>query len=298
MSDSGNYRDSSAWVSASVSASAAAPASAGASSGAARRDVRVRQVAVTAAEVFCVVGTLYGTGVIGTRVEESSGGRLAADATLIAPAGPAFSIWSVIYLGLLAYTIWQWRFANADTARHRETAWLAVASMVLNASWLLVTQQGWLEVSVVVIVALLLVLGVMLARLRDRPASGLAERVVVDGTFGLYLGWVCVAVCANIAATLVGRGLPATGAVATTATVVVLAVVAIVAWRVSAALEGNWFVTAGIVWGLAWVAVGRFGDEPTSVVVGSVALVVAAVALAVTWLAARRDGGLRVPATA
>ena len=262
------------------------------------RDVRVRQVAVTAAEIFCVVGTLYGTGVIGTRVEESSGGRLAADATLIAPAGPAFSIWSVIYLGLFAYTIWQWRLSNTDTARHRETAWLAVASMVLNAAWLLVTQQGWLEVSVVVIVALLLVLAVMLGRLRDRPPSGVLERVVVDGTFGLYLGWVCVAVCANIAATLVGRGLPATGAFATTATVVVLAVVALVAWRVSAALEGNWFVTAGIVWGLAWVAVGRFGDEPASAVVGTVALVVAAIALAVTWLAARRDSGLRVPATA
>ena len=262
------------------------------------RAVRVRQVAVTAAEIFCVVGTLYGTGVIGTRVEESSGGRLAADATLIAPAGPAFSIWSVIYLGLFAYTIWQWRLTNADTARHRETAWLAVASMVLNASWLLVTQQGWLEVSVVVIVALLLVLGVMLARLRDRPAAGVVERVVVDGTFGLYLGWVCVAVCANIAATLVGRGLPATGAVAVTSTVVDLAVVAVVAWRVSAALEGNWFVTAGIVWGLLWVAVGRFADEPASAVVGSVALVVAVVALAATWVAARRDGGLRVPATA
>ena len=82
------------------------------------------------------------------------------------------------------------------------------------------------------------------------------------------------------------------------AVIVRTAVVALVAWRVSAALEGNWFVTAGIVWGLAWVAVGRFGDEPASAVVGTVALVVAAIALAVTWLAARRDSGLRVPATA
>ena len=221
-----------------------------------------------------------------------------SQASFTASVSAAFSIWSVIYLGLFAYTIWQWRLSNADTARHRETAWLAVASMVLNAAWLLVTQQGWLEVSVVVIVALLLVLAVMLGRLRDRPPSGVLERVVVDGTFGLYLGWVCVAACANIAATLVGRGLPATGAFATTATVVVLAVVALVAWRVSAALEGNWFVTAGIVWGLAWAAVGRFGDEPASAVVGTVALVVAAIALAVTWLAARRDSGLRVPATA
>ncbi|WP_159081317.1 hypothetical protein [Nocardioides sediminis] len=57
---------------------------------------RVRQVVVTLAEVFCVLGTLVGTGVIGTRVEESSGGALAADATLLAPLGPAFSIWSVV----------------------------------------------------------------------------------------------------------------------------------------------------------------------------------------------------------
>ena len=46
---------------------------------------RVRQVTVTVAEVACIIGTLVGVGVIGTRVEESSGGRLAADATLIAP---------------------------------------------------------------------------------------------------------------------------------------------------------------------------------------------------------------------
>ncbi|PFG35565.1 hypothetical protein ATL41_0259 [Flavimobilis soli] len=43
-----------------------------------------------------LVGTLYGTGVLGERVEESSGGSLSATATLLAPAGTAFSIWSVI----------------------------------------------------------------------------------------------------------------------------------------------------------------------------------------------------------
>ena len=69
---------------------------------------RRRQVVVTVSEVLCVVGTLVGVGVLGTRVEESSGGSLAADATLLAPAVPAFSIWSVIYLGLGAYTVWQW----------------------------------------------------------------------------------------------------------------------------------------------------------------------------------------------
>ena len=58
---------------------------------------RVRQVAVLVSEIACIFGTLVGVGVIGTRVEESSGGNLSANATLIAPAVPAFSIWSVVY---------------------------------------------------------------------------------------------------------------------------------------------------------------------------------------------------------
>ena len=68
-----------------------------------RRVMRSRQIFVTLSAVFCVVGTLFGTGVIGTRVAESSGGDLAADATLIAPAGTAFSIWSVIYVGAVFF---------------------------------------------------------------------------------------------------------------------------------------------------------------------------------------------------
>ena len=65
------------------------------------------------------------------------------------------------------------------------------ASMVLNAAWLLVTQVGWIWVSVVVIAGLAVVLGVLVRRLTDlgTGGAGLGERAVVDGTFGLYLGW-------------------------------------------------------------------------------------------------------------
>ena len=187
---------------------------------------RARQVVVTLAEVFCIVGTLVGTGVIGTRVAESSGGALAADATLLAPLGPAFSIWSVVYAGLAAYTIWQWLPSVAASPRARATGWLAAASMALNAAWLLVTQQGWLWTSVAVIVALVLVLGVLVQRLTDLgdPAT-LADRVVVDGTFGLYLGWVAVAVCANVTATLVEQGVTPSSPVADAIAVAVLVVV-------------------------------------------------------------------------
>ena len=128
-------------------------------------------MSVTVAEILCIVGTLLGVGLIGgTRVEESAGGALSAEATRLAPAGPAFSIWSVIYLGLAAYTVWQW-LPSSVTERTRSTGWLAAVSMLLNAGWLLVTQQGWIWASVVVILALALVLGELLRRITRRPSG-------------------------------------------------------------------------------------------------------------------------------
>ncbi len=246
---------------------------------------RARQVVVTLAEVFCIVGTLVGTGVIGTRVAESSGGALAADATLLAPLGPAFSIWSVVYAGLAAYTIWQWLPSVAASPRARATGWLAAASMALNAAWLLVTQQGWLWTSVAVIVALVLVLGVLVQRLTDLGAPAtLADRVVVDGTFGLYLGWVAVAVCANVTATLVEQGVTPSSPVADAIAVAVLVVVVGVAAVVLARTGRRWTFAAAAAWGLSWIAVGRLTDSPESVVVGAAAVVAA---LAVLALAAR-----------
>ena len=241
---------------------------------------RLRQVAVTVAEVFCVIGTLVGVGVIGTRVEESSGGALAADATLIAPAGPAFSIWTPIYLGLLGYTVWQWLPTQAAEPRHRAIGWLAAASMVLNAAWLLVTQQGWIWVSVLVMAGLVVTLGLLVQRLQQHHTYGHGETVLVDGTFGLYLGWVAVAACANVTAALVSSGVDPGGFVAELAAVVVLAVAAGVGVLLARRLGGRWAVAAAMTWGLVWIAVGRLTDEPRSAIVGLAAVVAAVVVLA------------------
>ncbi|WP_144854521.1 TspO/MBR family protein [Marihabitans asiaticum] len=250
---------------------------------------RLRRVAVTLAEVFCIVGTLVGTGVIGTRVAESSGGALAADATRIAPAGPAFSIWSVIYLGLFALTIYQWLPSQATRARHRATGWWVAASMVLNAAWLLVTQAGWIWVSVGVIVTLALVLGVVVRRLTEVAAEGPVDRVVLDGTLGLYLGWVAVATCANITAALVSSGVEPGAAVADAAAVGVLVVVAVLGVVLARRLGGRLAVAGAMAWGLAWIVVGRLTDEPESLAT-AIAAGVAAVVVVAAALVARRRG--------
>ncbi len=243
---------------------------------------RLRQVAVTVAEVFCVLGTLVGVGVLGTRVAESSGGALAADATLIAPAGPAFGIWTPIYLGLAAFTVFQWLPTQATEPRHRAIGWLAAASMVLNAAWLLVTQQDWIWASVVVMAALVVTLGLLVRRLEEHPSYGHGETVVVDGTFGLYLGWVAVAACANVTAALVASGVDPGGSAAQLAAVVVLAVAAGVGVLLARRLGGRWAVAVAMAWGLLWIAWGRLAEEPRSTIVALTAVVAAAVLLAAT----------------
>ena len=250
---------------------------------------RARQVSVTVAEILCIVGTLLGVGLIGgTRVEESAGGALSAEATRLAPAGPAFSIWSVIYLGLAAYTVWQW-LPSSVTERTRSTGWLAAVSMLLNACWLLVTQQGWIWASVVVILALALVLGELLRRITRQPATGVGERVVVDGTFGLYLGWVAVATCANVTAALVASGVRPSDAVSDTLAVVVLLVAAALGVAFARTLGGRWAVAVAMAWGLGWIAVGRSSGSPQSLVVALFAAVAALVVLAVVPWARQRS---------
>ena len=250
------------------------------------RNDRIRQVVITASAVFMIIGTLFGIGVIGTRVEESAGGSLSATATLVAPAVNAFSIWSVIYAGLIAYVVWQWLPANTTSARARSIGWLAAASMVLNASWLLVTQVGWLWASVAVIVALALVLGELVRRLTaipadaDRPATTWAERFIVDGTFGLYLGWVSVATVANITATLVDSGVNPAAPVSEYLAVAVLAVAAALGVILAKAFGGRFGVAAAMAWGLGWIAVGRLTDAPASTLTGVAAAVAAAVIVA------------------
>ena len=257
---------------------------------------RIRQVVVTAAAVFMVVGTLYGTGVIGTRVEDSAGGSFSATATLVAPAVPAFSIWSVIYAGLIAYVVWQWLPSNTTSPRLRSTGFLAAGSMVLNGAWLLVTQAGWLWASVVVILALVVTLGELVRRLGSGRESAV-ERLLVDGTFGLYLGWTAVATVANITATLVATGVNPPAGIAEILAVAVLAVAAASGVVLSRVLDARMAVALAMAWGLSWIAAGRLAGQPVSPLVGFAAALAAAVVLIVPALQRLRGAGqpVRVP---
>ncbi|GAA1710800.1 hypothetical protein GCM10009809_03960 [Isoptericola hypogeus] len=245
---------------------------------------RVRQVVVLLGALLAVAGAALGSGAGGGQpVSEAADGALSADATIVAPGSPAFTIWTVIYVGLVLFAVVQALPGRADDARLRATAWWVLASMLLNAAWIGVVQAGWLWGSVAVIACLVAVLSVLLVRLVRLAPSRRLDMIVTDVTVGLYLGWVCVATLANTAAALAvsevgGLGLGPSG---WGAVLVVLGALVAVAVALFGARRPSITIPVGLAagWGIAWIAVARVQGplvDETVAVVATVAAVLAA----------------------
>ncbi|WP_251451908.1 TspO/MBR family protein [Microbacterium sp. Marseille-Q6648] len=257
------------------------------------RDV-VRQIGVIAAACFMLIAAMVGTGLFGgTPVQDLQDGALDADGSYLAPATQAFSIWSVIYLGLIAYTVWQALPGQRTDERQRALGpWIA-ATMVLNGLWLVTAQFLTLPLTVLMIVVLLIALALTFRRaVVVAPPRGWVGRILIDGVTGLHLGWVTLATVANTTAWLTQIGDPSWADAADLWGVAVLAVVAVIGVSI-AAVSGRLAPTLALTWGLSWLAVGRLADEPPSAVIGATAIVVALVILVagvVFWLRSTREG--------
>ena len=240
---------------------------------------RARQVAVVGSAVLALAGSAVGSGAFGgTPIQDAAGGALAADATLLAPGTGAFQIWGVIYLGLIAYAVHQALPGQAARTRHRRVGWPAAASMLLNAAWILAVQAGALLLSVPVIAALLAVLVAIVLRLG--PAGSVADRLIGDGSFGLYLGWVAIATVADITALLQQADFEGLGLDPAAWAVGVLAAAALIGVAASRGDGARLAPAVALAWGLAWIAVARGTGEPRSAPVAAAAAAAAVVVLA------------------
>ena len=163
-------------------------------------DIR-RQALIISAAAFMLIAAAVGAGAFGgASVDDLQDGALSAQGSYLAPAGPAFSIWSLIYLGLIAYTVWQALPTQRQDARQRAVGGWIAASMVLNGLWLVTARYLTLWLTVVVIALLLAVLARVIVVLGRFPARTAADRILTDGANGLHFGWVTIATVANTAA--------------------------------------------------------------------------------------------------
>jgi hypothetical protein len=241
------------------------------------RDI-VRQTAVIAATCFMLVAAIVGTGLLGgTAVQDLQGGALDSDATFLAPARPAFAIWSAVYLLAIVYTVWQALPGQRTIGRQRALGWWIALTEVLNGLWLVAAQYGTLILTVIAIVVLLLALAWTFHRAVTVPGNGVTEALLIDGFVGLHLGWVSLATVANIAAWLTASGVRTDDPEAWG--IGVLAVVGVVAVLLPVFGHGRWAPGLALAWGCSWLAVARLSGMPHSAGIGTAAIVVAVVAL-------------------
>ena len=129
----------------------------------------------------------------------STGELSARYPTGFTPAGWVFSIWSVIYLGLLALSVWAAFVPARHSARLASIRGPYLVSCAGNACWLVLWHYELLLASFVVMLVLLASLVVIYARLRRTSALSWIESLTVDLPFSLYLGWITTASIANFA---------------------------------------------------------------------------------------------------
>ncbi|GAB6928588.1 hypothetical protein JCM10914A_25710 [Paenibacillus sp. JCM 10914] len=118
--------------------------------------------------------------------------------TPITPAGYAFAIWSVVYITLLGFIIYQLLRGTSTRDSVLSIGPWFIISCVLNMAWLALWHSLLIEWSVVVMLLLLLSLWVLYRRTQriDYPTNG--ERVFLKLPFALYIGWVSPAFLVNI----------------------------------------------------------------------------------------------------
>lgn len=131
------------------------------------------------------------------------------------PAGYVFAIWGVIYIGWIAFTVYQFLPAQKENMRLQNLGYLFALSGVFNAAWLFCWHYNQFGLSVLVMLALLATLiGSYLKLDVGRAPASATERWCVDLPFSLYLGWISVATVANVTSYLYsinwsGFGIPA-----------------------------------------------------------------------------------------
>lgn len=245
-----------------------------------RSDI-LRQSGVLAAVTFMLIGAMVGTGLFGgTDVTDVQGGALDADATVLAPDRPAFAIWSVIYVLMIAYAVWQALPGQRARERQRRAGWWIALTAVLNGLWLVAAQFLTLFATVAAIVLLLIALGITIRVLTVHRGSSVADAVLMDVTVGLHLGWVALATVANVTAWLTAEVAPESwGDAAEAIGIAVLAVVAAVGVAVGVGTRGRLAPSLAMAWGLLWIGVGRTAGEPESTSIAVAAWIAAAVVI-------------------
>lgn len=178
---------------------------------------------------------------------------------LITPANYAFAIWGVIYIGLIAFGIYQALPAQRHNPHLLKLRAPIVWASVFQIVWvyLFQLQQFWLSVVFMFGILLNLIAAYVWSRFPKNRVSR-EEKWFARIPISIYLGWISVASIVNVASALYASGWSNGGAFWTVLMILIAAVIsAIIAIRF-----GDIAFTGVIVWAFIAIAVRQLGQLP------------------------------------
>lgn len=231
---------------------------------------RIRSILVLVATIGVIVfNWLAATGRLGS----DTGAISDKYPTMLTPAGYAFSIWSLIYLGIIAFSIYQ--MLPANLARFRSIRSFYIFSCALNCAWLYFWHREQIAVCFAVILALAINLFVICYLLRDPQSTG--DTWAAKAPFGIYFGWVTAATLVNFTILLKFWNValsPSTETILAVSLILLATGLAVaVRWKLT-----NYFYPLAIAWALTAIAVKQSGQTAivAAAAVGVVACLIAA----------------------
>ena len=191
-------------------------------------------------------------------------------ATQLTPAGYAFAIWSLIYVGLGAYVVYQALPSNASRVPVSKTRFPFILSCAANSAWLVCWHFDLIPLSLLIMFILLAILAYLSYSVRN--VSDAAHMFLLKAPFNLYFGWITVASIVNAAITLVYLGVSSSATWAPAAGAALIIAAAVIGTVLRFRLAAFWYPMA-IAWGATGIAVKQSGNTPV-VVAAAIAVIV------------------------
>ncbi|WP_397422799.1 hypothetical protein [Phenylobacterium sp.] len=165
--------------------------------------LKFRNIAVIASVAFAIAVPALQMGLgLGLSAKDFAG---QGDSTLRA-APYAFSIWSVIYLGLIAYAVWQALPRNRGDRALASIGWPSVIAIAGCGVWIIASSANWQWASVGIIFASAGALTWGLIRKAPRRRN-LPENLLAWWPLALLAGWLTIASAINLLTVLTAQGL-------------------------------------------------------------------------------------------
>lgn len=187
-----------------------------------------------------------------------------SDATLRV-AGFAFSIWGLIYLGLVAYAVRQVLPQTGESELIQALGWPSAAALLGIGLWILAAAFDWEAATIVLIFGSAIILtGALMARGGTIRALALGDRDrwLTVWPLALLAGWLTIAAPVNLLTVLTGNGaLPPAMSPTAWALVAVVGVVVValaVTWRIRVIA-----FALPVTWGLIGVFAAEQDRNPT-----------------------------------